>query len=223
MSSYPLLQVLLYLSLLLAPPDAKRITIDGPAPTPRVELLLSANGWVQDDSGRVLRITEKAIGAPNREGNWEWTDVAAHVASVKGHDWGASPRLTLADLGGTLEKTDTGMVLHLADGAASARTYTITFHRPPPLAPDDAITVRVMGQVTRPGLYTVSRGSTLADALIAAGGISWVADKSAVKITRGKAGETTSTYNVEKMLREKPPAPMPRLEEGDIIYAMELF
>jgi hypothetical protein len=223
MTAYPLLQILLYLSLLFAPPDATRITITGPKPAETLELRVTADGWVVTRDGTETMISLSEGRLLEKKGDkYESTDLTPHLTSAKGHDWIAAPKLTLAGLT-TLEKTDTGFVFRLNDdGGPSAREYMIAYHRPAPVDPANTISLNVLGAVNKPGVYQVPKGTDLLQAIATAGGMHRLAFRSRVYVTRGPAGEkpTTSEYNVEKMIAS-PSASVVVLQNHDIIFVSE--
>ena len=225
MTSYPLLQILLYLSLLLAPPDATRVTITGPTPAETLELRVTVNGWAMVREGAETPISLSEGRLLEKKGDkYESTDLSAHLAPIKGHDWAAAPKLTLAEMT-TLEKTDAGFVFRLNDddgGASSPRAYTITYHRPAPVDSGTAISVNIIGMVNKPGAYRLEQGTSLLQALANAGGMHRLSDGSRVYITRGSAGEkpTTTHYDVAKLIASES-APVVVLQDHDTVFIPE--
>lgn len=224
MTAYPLLQILLYLSLLFAPPDATRVTITGPTPAESLELRVTVNGWamVRDGAETPISLSEGRL-LEKKGDKYESTDLSAHLAPIKGHDWAAAPKLTLAEMA-TLEKTDAGFVFrHGAESDGNARAYTIAYHLPAPGAPTSAISVNVIGGgVNNPGAYRLEQGASLLHAITAAGGMNRVADRSRVRITRGPAGTqpTTLTYNVAKIISGGLKAP--ELQDHDTVFVPDI-
>lgn len=224
MFEYPIVQILLYLALLLSPPDATRISITGPTPADAQELRLTVTGWavVRDGVESPVSLSEGRLLLKNGQ-KYDSTDVGAHVAPVKGHDWSAIPKLKLAGLT-TLEKTDAGYVLRLNDdGGSATRTYTLTFHRPALADPATAISVNVIGMVNNPGAYQLAKGATLLDAIVAAGGFNRLASRSDTRLVRGPAGEKAQTFtiNVEKL--QQVPDKAITLQDRDTIFVPERF
>ena len=224
MTAYPLLQILLYLSLLLAPPDATRVTITGPTPAETLELRITVDGWVVARDGAESRISLSEGRLLERKGaKYESTDLTDHIAPVKGHDWTAAPKLTLAGLT-TLEKTDTGFVFRLNDETgADARAYTVTYHRPAPVDSATTISINVIGAVNKPGAYQVPKNTSLLQAIATAGGMTRLSHRKQVRITRGAAGEQPTTYvfDVAKMIAEGRGAP--ELQDHDTIFVPEII
>ena len=223
MTAYPLLQSLLYLSILFAPPEATRITITGPKPEEALELRIAADGWIvaRDGGETPVSLSETRLLLRN-DGVTESTELAAHVAPARGHDWIAAPKLTLAGLT-ILEKTDPGFVFRLNDDdGASAREYTIAYHRPAPADPAGTISVNVVGAVNKPGAYQLPKGTSLLQAIATAGGMTRLSDRKRVNITRGSAGAqpTALTYNVAKMIENG--IKSPDLQNHDTIFVPEV-
>lgn len=225
MTAYPLVQIILYLSLLLSPSDATRITITGPTPADTQELRVTVNGWAVVRDGIESPVSLSATRLLLKTGDkHEATEVGALVAPVKGHDWAAAPKLKLAGLT-TLEKTDAGYIFRLNDdGGATAQIYTITYHRPTPPDPASTISVNVLGGgINKPGTYQLAKNdASLLQAIATAGGMNRLADRSRVCITRGSAGEkpTTTYYNVAKMISSAS-APIIVLQDHDTIFIPE--
>ena len=222
MTAYPLLQILLYLSLLFAPPDATRVTITGPTPAETLELRVTVNGWamVRDGAETPIFLSEGRLLVKNEE-KYESTEVGAHVAPAKGHDWSAAPKLKLAGLT-TLEKTATGYVFRMNDdGGSDIRTYTITYHRPTPVDPAAAISVNILGAVNNQGAYNLAKGATLLDALVAAGGVNRLAYQRDVRVARGLTNENATTFSINlETLRETPEKAM-FLQDHDTVFVPE--
>lgn len=222
MIEYPLVKILLYLALLLSPPDATRITIAGPTPADNQELRITVVGWAvaRDGGDTPISLSEGRLLMKNGV-KYESTDLATHVASVKNHDWNAAPKLTLTGLA-TLEKTDAGYVFRLNDdGGPNTQAYTLTYHRPAPVDPATAISVNVIGMVNNPGAYKLAQGATLLDAITAAGGYNRLATRDSTRIARGAANQTAQTFtiNVDKLLRDSLQAPV--LLDHDTIFVPE--
>lgn len=83
------------------------------------------------------------------------------------------------------------------------------------IVPGPELRVFVAGHVRGPGLYNLSRGSTLTKALQAAGWAAPGAKLSEVGLVR--VGKVTKV-NVEKMLETGDFSKAPLLQEGDIVY-----
>ena len=222
MTAYPLVQIILYLSLLLAPPDATRITVAGPTPADTQELRVTVTGWavVRDGVESPVSLSESRLLLKTGDKR-EATEVGAHVAAVKGHDWITTPKLTLGGLT-TLEKTDAGYVFRLNDdGGENARAYTITYHRPAPVDAASAISVNIIGMVNYPGAYKLAQGATILDALTAAGGLNRLARMDQVRVTRGLAGEISRTFTVDVEKLRKAPEKAMVLQDHDTIFIPE--
>ncbi len=219
MTFYPLTQILLYLALFFAPPDATHITVTGPGIS--IGLARDKTGWT--DGGARL---SAADGQLTREENSdrETTPVADRVKAALGNDWTLAPKITLHDAT-TLEKTAAGFVFRINEGDSAMRLYTIAYVRPPtasaPVASPAPITVNVLGCVHRPGSYPLSAGATLLDAFAAAGGGISVANTNKLSVVRGPAGEipVVLLFDAAAILRGQ--APNPPLLDHDTLYVPE--
>lgn len=222
MTLYPLAQILLYLALFFAPPDATQVAITGPDFS--IKLTRGETGWT---SGAVTFIA--AAGQLIRGENLkkETTSVADHVKSALGHDWAVAPKLNLDDAT-TLEKTADGYLLRVNDGDPAVRVYAITYHRPAPAAvnpaataPGEMLIVNVLGTVVKPGAYTLHPGAMLLDALAAAGGAASTANTKKISIVRGPAGEKPSVFihDADAILRGQ--ASNPPLFDHDTLLVPE--
>lgn len=224
MLEFPLVQILLYLSLLLAPADATRISVSGPTPADNLEIRLTVNGWArtQNEVEERLSISGQRL-LISGEKQTRMTDLSAHVPSLKNHDWKASPKLSLAGLS-SLEKTASGYVFRLNDDSVSdTRSYVITYHLAEASDPASAISINVIGHVNNPGAYKLAKGATLLDAITAASGFNRLALRTNVKLTRGRAGEKPEIYiiDVNELIRTSRPKFI--LETNDTIFVPEIY
>lgn len=90
-----------------------------------------------------------------------------------------------------------------------------------------AIKVTVLGQVAKPGVYTIQSAATLQGAIGEAGGITTGAQLSQVKLIRSEHAEasapvmnngaSTQVVNMEKFYLEGNPSHLPMLKDGDTI------
>ncbi|MEY4489607.1 MAG: hypothetical protein RIQ79_2115 [Verrucomicrobiota bacterium] len=219
---YPLLQILIYLSLLFAPPETKTITIVGPGET--IDINHTADGWATTTpDGKPGRVSIADGVLTVQSGEMKETGrMADYVAAAVGHDWAKEPKVTLHDAT-TLEKTAAGYTLRVDDGKPSVRAYAIVYQSALPASPAATITVNVLGAVNAPGSYTLSAGSTLLDAIAAAKGCLRFADKTGVRLTRGPAGEkpASSVFNTIKMVEAKTRGP--ELKDGDTVFVPEFL
>ncbi len=219
MTTYPLLELILYFALLFAPPDTTRITITGPTPSDTQELRVTVTGWAIVRDGEESPVALAADGICLRKaGQPTFTSLGPHVAPGKGHDWTARPKLALDELT-SLEKIATGYVFRRSDeDGANARSYTITYH-PPDLGA--TITVTVIGMVNNPGTYRLARGATLRDAITAAGGANRFSMRSQTHLTRGTGNEKTQTFTIN--LNKEPAEKTMVLENNDVISVPEIL
>lgn len=80
------------------------------------------------------------------------------------------------------------------------------------------VNVTVLGQVTQPGEYAVSKSGTIQGAITRAGGITPRAKIDAVKIIRTRDGEKRQlSVNLLQFYETSDPAILPPLEDGDLI------
>lgn len=228
---YPVLQILVFLALLFAPPEEKRITISGPD----LDVVLEHDGknWRTTHEGHAAEMSLAGSELVARLAGGETRfPLAEYVGAALRHDWKTSAKLTLHDQT-TLEKSPdgAGYVLRVGDGTPEEKRYVIRYASAAKLAPatPDApsatatIRINVLGAVNAPGTYALPADATLLDALKAAGGLSRLATPSRVSLIRGPAGEKPVSYqfNVNKMIRENLPAPS--LQDGDTIIAPEIY
>ncbi|MBI1796801.1 MAG: polysaccharide export protein [Candidatus Eisenbacteria bacterium] len=88
----------------------------------------------------------------------------------------------------------------------------------PGQAPGAGEGVGVIGQVVRPGLYTVNGTSDVWSVLAAAGGVSALGDLGSVNvITRQGAGQAVATINLREALKHGTRAPF-LVRTGDVIF-----
>ena len=145
MTFYPLIEIILYIALLFAPPDATHVTISGPDYS--IELARTGAAWTAGDI-RLVASDGRLVRTENGRG--ESHPMTEHVAAALDHDWHAVSKITLHDAT-TLEKTASGFVLRVNDGDPAVRAYTIAYHRPaPPPPPPRARTINVLGAGHKP-------------------------------------------------------------------------
>ena len=216
--AYPLLHILIYLSLLFAPADSARITITGPDQS--VEIVRTASGWAATTQGGKPAAVSLSDGVLTLQPEGEAPQaipLVTFVSAAVGHDWAQEPKITLHEAT-TLEKTPVGFLLRLEDGTPSARTYAIAYSSAP-----KPLFVNVVGAVNKPGACTLPADATLLDAIAAAGGFTpRLADRQRVVITRGPAGEkpTVLTVNSEKISKK---VKGPPLKDGDTVFVPEII
>jgi SLBB domain len=218
---YPLIKILIYLSLLFAPPETKKITITGP--DQMIEITRTTDGWTTttpDGKPGLVSIAEGMLTVQAGETK-ETGRMADYVAAAVGHDWAKEPKITLHDAT-TLEKTAVGYTLRVDDGKPTVRAYAIVYQPAPQAAPAAAtIKVNVIGAVNAPGSYTISANATLLDAIAAAKGFNRFSYRADVRLTRGPAGEkpTTYSFDTKKMVESKLRGP--ELKDGDTVFVPE--
>lgn len=223
MTTYPLFQILIYLSLLFAPPDATRITITDPD-NHTVEVKLAADGWTTttpDDKTTLASIAEGVLTLKTQDKS-ERFPLSEHISAAIGHDWATVPKLTLHDAN-TLEKTATGFVFRLNDGDAATRAYTIVYEPSSAAATAPAITVNVIGAVNAPGAYTLPANATLLDAIAAAKGFTTYATPSKTRLVRAPAGEFAHTWTIDAKTLLRKNEKGPALKNGDVVMAPEII
>jgi len=214
---YPIVQILLYIAMFFAPPDADRISITGPDHS--FELTRNGGGWEFTQQGRTGRasISNGSITI-EADGNRESLSVARFVAATVGHDWNQQPKVTLHD-SNTLEKTSGGYVLRIDDGKPGMKAYRITWHRGG--SAGLGRTVNVLGAVKNPGIYPLGQATTLSDLLAAAGGPTAKADLAKSRILRGNAGEKPQVLPVDLGNIQSNAAANPPLLDHDTLFVSE--
>lgn len=205
MSAYPIYAILMYLSILFAPPDVNRITIKMPGGEPEMELVRNGGKW--EFSGNSLAIDGGNLTAFGEEGRQTFK-ITDFVALPGEHDWNSRPQFTLGG-GNTMEKVATGFTIRrkAAEGEGNG-VYEIRYHKP--------ITVKVLGEVLDQGAHKIREdGSKVQDAITAAGGLSATADMRRVSIVRGSAGAVPEVTIVDLTKGETSGA---RIQAGDTIH-----
>lgn len=205
MSAYPLYAILMYLSILFAPPEADRISIKPPGGEPEMELVRNGGKW--EFKGNFLTIEGESLTAFGEEGRQTFK-ITDFVALPSEHDWKNQPLFTLGG-GNTMEKVATGFTIRRNDSYGDGNgVYEIRYHKP--------ITVNVLGEVVNQGAHAIrADGRKVQDAITAAGGLSANADMRRVSIVRGSAGLVPEVTIVD--LTESG-ASGPRIQAGDTIH-----
>lgn len=215
MLEYPLLQILVFLSLLFAPPEADRIVIN--RPDSLVELRRDGANWTMTHKGQssIVSLAGDTL-VTLTDGKEERFPLADHVGPALSHDWAASPKLALHDAA-TLGKTAAGHLL-LTDDRTYPKAHLIQFAKPGDLR------VEVHHSVNSPGIYILPAGSTLLDAISAAGGCSRFSLRERTSISRGSGGEKPQTFTINlRKLEESENRHLIVLEDGDIIVVPEII
>ncbi len=222
MSFYPLTEILLYIALFFAPPDATHVRVRGPDFS--MDLDRSGSAWT---TGTITFLASD--GQLTRDDNTkrQVQAVGDYVKAALDHDWTTVPKIILHDAT-SLEKTPAGFVVRTNDGDPSARSYTITYRQfisnaaaSSAPAPARSLTINVLGRVSKPGAYSLPAGATLLDALAASGGGAPAANLSHLSIVRGPAGEKPAVivHNAEAILRGQ--ATNPPLLDHDTLFIPE--
>lgn len=223
MTTYPLLEIILYLSLLLSPPDANRITITGPGLNDNSELRITVTGWaiIRDGAESPIAIARNGLCA-GTAAKPKFTQLGAYLGPLqKGHDWTREPKLALAD-STTLEKVDAGYVFRRSDDeGVNTQAYTIVYHRPDPADMVSVITVNVIGMVNNPGTYRLARGATLLDAITAAGGVNRLSVRRQTRLVRDAGTDKTQTFTIDLEKLQRTPEKAMILEDNDCIFVPE--
>lgn len=205
---YPLLHVLLYLAMQLAPVGTNRITIDGP----QLDVVLQrADGGWDFDKGKQrgfvsIRDGKLMMKFGDDRGEVPVAMLTELVAGAVGNDWDKRPKVTLEEEA-TLEKTADGFVL-----VHEAKSYRIRYAA---TEEDEGPMVNVLGAVRRPGRYPLVEGSTVSTVIEAAGGLAGGADEAKVRILRGKAGEKPEVLPAADDLQQGDTIHVPVREEPD--------
>jgi len=137
---------------------------------------------------------------------------------------GARPRVRIhVDLEALLERGDLTqnpivtpgdvLVVSSAPGGVGA---------PPPA--DEAGRVRVVGEVERPGSYSLGEAPTVLDALLAAGGLSEYASANRARLVRGQGEQRSETrLRLKDVMHGNAGAENLELRDGDLIVVPESF
>ena len=84
--------------------------------------------------------------------------------------------------------------------------------------------VRVVGEVSRPGVYSLAQAATLLDAVLVAGGLTDYAAANRTRLVRGEGAERSEErVRLDDLLRGRPEASNPELRAGDLIVVPESF
>lgn len=85
--------------------------------------------------------------------------------------------------------------------------------------------VSVVGQVAKPGVYSITRGSTVLDLISEAGGLNEDAGDVAILTRKGGRGEERVEVDLSGILEGRPGAVEPSISDGDRIFVprMEQF
>lgn len=188
MNPFPLVEIILWLALFFAPADAVEIiltTPEGEGSFVRTERGWSGGGsefWLKDDTIHV------------RQGGHEDSQtLTEYIYPVLTHDWTRSKVLAVSEMS-TVEMKPDGFIMRINIGSRSEQTYAIRYVRgkaPTEIEPAEAFTINVLGDVVRPGVYTLPVDSRLLDAIKQAGGYAAVRGRNlqpTVTLSRGPAG-----------------------------------
>lgn len=209
----PLFQLLVYLALWFAPPEAEQILVTGPGAAVQLARSAVPEGVWQVSKSSVDELPAGALVTLGGDAVlFEVGEVWRSPISLREllvplelekRDWVAGARAILAN-GGSLLWLEDGLEVRLSEVAATYRVRFLTGATERPKT-----TVQVLGAVTRPGAYALPVGAGLGEALAAAGGLSEAAPPHAVRLLRGGVGQALRlSPGVGEWLRD-----------GDLIYA----
>ncbi len=180
---YPIQAILMYFSILLAPPDTERITVEMPKPSPGIELVRNGKTWESGGDAFTVDGANLVVFGPNGR---ESVGIGDFVALPGDHDWTKKPSFTLGD-STIIEKSEAGFTIRRnSTGGEGNGVYQIRNHKPGNGAA--VVAVNVLGQVVNQGVHRVPADGTVRDAIAAAGGPAASAEMKKVSITRGPAG-----------------------------------
>jgi polysaccharide export outer membrane protein len=78
--------------------------------------------------------------------------------------------------------------------------------------------VSVLGQVARPGVLTITRGSTVTELISQAGGLTEDAGDVAIVTRKGRRSDEQIVVDLAALLEGRPDTPEPRVSDGDRIF-----
>ena len=209
--AYPIQAILMYLSILFAPPEVDQITIEMPGREAAIELVRNGQQWIVE--GGTLAVEKENLIIYGEEGKKSFKIADFVALPGDDHDWSKKPQFTLGG-GNTLEKVTTGFIVRRnASTGEGNGTYQIRYHKP---SDEGArISINVLGEVVDPGVHTILANGTLQNTIAAAGGTTAAADMKRVSIIRGPAGSVPEVTTVDLTKTE---ASAPRIQAGDTIH-----
>ena len=123
MTAFPLLYILFWIALAVAPNDAAQITITSGNET--WSWKHSPTGWVQISDSSDWSVSGKQVFKVVH-GAVESHDVHQFVEGVQGNNWSNTPVLKLGPMK-SLESTKDGFIYTVNRGDPTAKAYHITF------------------------------------------------------------------------------------------------
>lgn len=172
MNFYPIQAILLFLSMLFAPPDARRIDIRGADFS--VSLHHDGSGWLMREAGgfREIKIQGTHLVSSSEDGP-ENIDLREYIGQALEQDWEQNPGLILlADPDGralAIEKSPHGFHAFHEPRADPRLNYRIDYSKTDqPAGP----CCKVFGAVEQAGYIPLEEGMTLRAVLEKAGGLS---------------------------------------------------
>lgn len=82
--------------------------------------------------------------------------------------------------------------------------------------------VAVLGKVAKPGMYVITRESTLTDLITQAGGLSEDAGDTAILTRSSSSPDTKTVVDLTSLLEGRASVPEPKVRNGDRIYVPEM-
>lgn len=210
MNFNPIYVILMYLAMLFAPADVDRVFIEMPVDGLVRELVREDGKWsTEGDKVSIDGENTVIFGADGKE----VIKITDFVALPENHDWGKSPTFNLGG-GSVLRKVATGFIVKrkTTDGAGDGQ-YTIRYEKPAKEV--EIIKVNVLGAVVNQGVYTLSDGGTVSDAIEAAGGSLEGAMIEEISIIEEVAGLDPIVTKVD--LRDEKDSGL-RIKHGDTIH-----
>jgi polysaccharide export outer membrane protein len=126
---------------------------------------------------------------------------------------------TELDLGALLDRGE----LDANPPVGPGDVLVVALHSPGSDASHDA-RVRVVGEVTRPGVYPLDQAATVLDAVLVAGGLTEYASANRAKLVRGEGdAREEQRVRIGDLLSGRERAANPALRAGDLIVVPESF
>jgi hypothetical protein len=126
MDLFPILQILFWIAMTVAPQGTKQIIITGP------EMSLTwtneDGAWKDSETRNVWTIDGTKVTSTGTEDKAQGVEVAGFVKGVKGQDWVESPSINLG-AHRSLAKVGETFVYILNEGDPTAKRYVISFKK----------------------------------------------------------------------------------------------
>jgi hypothetical protein len=128
MGSLPIIHILFWIAVNLAPQNTSQIVITASEPYKTWTWTRQESGWLHSVERSVWKAEGSTVTSKSGEKAEEKYDVGRLHKGIKEHDWDKSPSLKLEWMGSLTKKGDT-FVCNLSEGGPKEKRFIIEFKK----------------------------------------------------------------------------------------------